>query len=237
MKIYTMWLQGIENAPQVVKMCINSMKQNLNGNELVILDENNIEEYVSMPTDIKKKFDDLVFTKTLMSDLVRCSLLAENGGLWLDATVFVSKAIMNDVANMPFYTVVRNEAKEKDISNKISPFLIGGCDTRLFCFMRDMLYEYVRNETDLMNYLLIENIFSIACEKDTQIRECVDTLFQNKQDILGLEKILEKPYEQEKLNCVLEQTPFHKLSWKKTPLEKTKDMKDTMYGFLVKLYK
>ena len=98
--------------------------------------------------EIKKKFDDLVFTKTLMSDLVRCSLLAENGGLWLDATVFVSKAIMNDVANMPFYTVVRNEAKEKDISNKISPFLIGGCDTRLFCFMRDMLYEYVRNETD-----------------------------------------------------------------------------------------
>lgn len=232
-----MWLQGIEKAPQVVQMCISSMKKNLNGNELIIIDESNIEKYILMPKDIKKKFNDLIFTKTLMSDLVRCSLLAENGGLWLDSTIFVSKPIMNDIANMPFYTVVRNEAKEKDLSNKISPFLIGGSDTRLFSFMRDMLYEYVRNENDLMNYLLIENVFSIACEKDFKIRDCVDKLFEDKQDILGLAKILEKPYEKEKLNYMLEKTTFHKLSWKNKPLKKSKDTRDTMYGFLVKQYK
>jgi hypothetical protein len=231
-----MWLQGINNAPQVVQMCINSMKKNLNGNDLIILDENNIDDYISIPWDVKKKFEDGVFTKTLLSDIVRCSLLAENGGLWLDATVFVSKPIVDNIKTTPFFTVVRNEAKELDISNKISPFLIGGSDKKLFCFMRDMLYEYVRSENDLINYLLIENIFSIACEKDSKIKECVDILFDNKQDVLGLEKILEKPYKKEELNNILGQATFHKLSWKKKTLTQTKNMQDTVYGFLIKQY-
>ena len=48
-KIWTMWLQGIDNAPTVVKICIDSIKKHSNGREVIVLDNENIHNYIKLP--------------------------------------------------------------------------------------------------------------------------------------------------------------------------------------------
>ena len=47
--IWIMWYQGIENAPDIVKCCIESVKENCSGHEVIVLSEQNLSEF---PIDI-----------------------------------------------------------------------------------------------------------------------------------------------------------------------------------------
>ena len=56
-KIFVLWLQGIQEAPDLVKICVNSILRNCNGHEVVLLNENNITDWIDpIPSEIDKKF-------------------------------------------------------------------------------------------------------------------------------------------------------------------------------------
>jgi hypothetical protein len=81
-----MWLQGLQNAPYVVKKCYESwIKHNPNW-EITFLHEENLEEYL--------KLDDIIannkhaLSKEALADIVRINLLATYGGVWADSTCF-----------------------------------------------------------------------------------------------------------------------------------------------------
>ena len=89
-KIWFCWLQGLENAPVLVKKCYQSLEENLTDKEIIVLTEENYREYVRFPEYIQKKIDSGIITRTHMSDLLRLELLIQYGGTWIDATVFCS---------------------------------------------------------------------------------------------------------------------------------------------------
>ncbi|TWX51084.1 capsular polysaccharide synthesis protein [Colwellia hornerae] len=89
-KIWMLWLQGIDNAPHIVQCCYQSWKKNNPDWELIVLDENNLSEYVDLNLSEKKK-SKLSFAG--YSDLVRAKLLSDNGGVWVDATSFCVKPL------------------------------------------------------------------------------------------------------------------------------------------------
>ena len=45
--IWVMWWQGEENAPEIVKCCINSIRKNANNHEVIIISEKNLKNYVT----------------------------------------------------------------------------------------------------------------------------------------------------------------------------------------------
>ena len=53
-KIFTLWLQGEYNAPPLVKACFRNIRKNCK-QELIVLDENNIFDYITLPKEIIKK--------------------------------------------------------------------------------------------------------------------------------------------------------------------------------------
>ena len=65
-KVWVCWLQGIENAPQVVKVCYQSILNNLDDREIVF------------------------------SDILRLELLKKYGGTWIDATMFITDKNLPD---------------------------------------------------------------------------------------------------------------------------------------------
>jgi len=79
-KIWFLWLQGIENAPLLVRKCYASWVKRNPGWEVVVLDENNIGRY------LPQQFSGI--TKQALSDVLRINLLAAHGGVWVDATCF-----------------------------------------------------------------------------------------------------------------------------------------------------
>lgn len=74
-KIWVLWRQGIENAPDLVKICVNSLKRHNCWYEIIFLDKNNYKEYITLPDFILEKVLKKYITITHLSDIIRMALL------------------------------------------------------------------------------------------------------------------------------------------------------------------
>ena len=55
--IWFCWLQGMEEAPNIVLACYNSIKRNIPDREIKLIDAKNWKEYVELPDFIVKKWE------------------------------------------------------------------------------------------------------------------------------------------------------------------------------------
>ncbi len=88
--IWILWFQGPSEAPFIVKKCIESWVRHNANWQVVILDDNNLSEYVvlDLPEGILANL-----ALNHKSDLLRLQLLSEYGGVWADATTFCMKPL------------------------------------------------------------------------------------------------------------------------------------------------
>ena len=48
-KIWVCWWQGLDNAPDIVKACIKTIKANSEGAEVILITDDNYKNYISFP--------------------------------------------------------------------------------------------------------------------------------------------------------------------------------------------
>jgi hypothetical protein len=89
--IWGYWDTGIENAPDIVQKSIKNWKKNNPDWEINILNENNLQEYIN--TDIFDKIIVKDSIKQKKADLIRLLLLKKYGGIWVDASIFLSESL------------------------------------------------------------------------------------------------------------------------------------------------
>ena len=85
--IWTAWLQGIDHAPEIVKVCWDSQKAFLPDYEYRIMTLENFHQWVSLPDDIIGKFKKGAMPPACFADLLRLAALKEYGGVWMDASL------------------------------------------------------------------------------------------------------------------------------------------------------
>jgi hypothetical protein len=86
--IYSLWLQGLEDAPAIVRLNFERWTRLNPGYRMEILDQVAVAELLS---DVPLKVDNL--SPQALSDVVRACLLARNGGVWVDASVFPARPL------------------------------------------------------------------------------------------------------------------------------------------------
>lgn len=236
-KIYTLWWQGIENAPSIIKLCHRSLLKNYNSEtqEIILLDKNNVFEYVQLPNYILDKFYEGRITITHLSDVIRSVLLAETGGLWSDATMFYVQPLSDDLFKKDFFTLKNPISNPKDITSKWECFFIGGePNFPLFELLRDFWFEYWKKEDDLITYLLTDHIFYIAYMENERVRHAIDSCESFHYRIDYFQRLLNKPFNEKDYREIIKNEPYIKLSYK-FPLSKKNDKGiDTYYGHLLK---
>ena len=84
-RIFTLWLQGEEQAPPLVRACLDRIRR-LAG---AVLDERSLFEWIDLPEDIVQKWKDGKMKAAHFADICRVELLYRHGGLWMDATCFL----------------------------------------------------------------------------------------------------------------------------------------------------
>ena len=106
-KIFTMWIQGIENIPLIVKKTIESQKKYAEkfGYEFIFLDKNNIFNYIQLPEIIVEKYEKGIIDFIKFSDIVRVTLLAKYGGVWLDSTIYIDDTNKLEYFDSEFFTI------------------------------------------------------------------------------------------------------------------------------------
>ena len=236
--IYVLWWQGIQNAPDIIKICYKSLLQNhdQNSQRIHLIDSTNFNKYVNIPEYILKKYEEGLITLTHLSDFIRCVLLYENGGLWIDASVLLTKAIDEKIFEKDLFIMKNPKALEKDITSKWEPFLIGGKkESKFFKLFIDFFLEYWKKEDELITYLLIEHIFYIAYKENNKFRKILDEAKSFYYPIDYFQKILNEEYDQEKFQEICLKEDFLKLTYK-SELEIQKREKLTYYGKLKEIY-
>jgi hypothetical protein len=139
--IWFMWLQGLDNAPMLIKKCYASWTTRNPGWKLVFLDKENIEEYLDLQAPV---FRNENITKQALSDLVRVNILAQYGGVWVDATCFCCiplDAWLNEYMGSGFFAFYK-PGRDRLIS---SWFLACTKNSHLVSKWRDESNEYWSN--------------------------------------------------------------------------------------------
>lgn len=173
--IWICWFQGLESAPELVKRCIASVQNNAPDAQVIILTDENIPDYLALPEHIKTKYQAGLISKAQYSDIVRCSLLYQYGGIWMDATVFLTRPVPESFYQRTFSSL-RFDVAENALSQGYwtAYFLAAQKGNALVKLVRDILYRYWQHHDALIEYFLIDYSFLYARERYPQFRQILD---------------------------------------------------------------
>ena len=233
--IWTLWMQGYENAPELVKSTIDSIRKfaELNNFQFILLEENTIEKYIVFPKLIKEKMDLGVIDYTKISDILRVSLMAKYGGTWVDATIYMKEEFDSSLLLQNYYTIKTGgiEDYSPNISNnRWKGFFLSG-NSSLFSFTRDFFFEYYSRYDIAVDYLLIDYIFDMAYKYDEKIKNQMLELEKSNPNLFWLESHLGDKFDQKVWDNITETTKVFKTTYKLSG--EIKSNKNNFYSKLI----
>lgn len=213
-KIWILWLQGLDQAPELVQQCYFSVKKNITDYDVVLLTEDNYRNYVTFPDYIQEKIDLGIITKTHMSDLLRLELLNRYGGTWIDATVFCSGGDIPDyMLNSDLFLFQSLKPGLDGQCTCISSWFMTSCSNHpILLLTQALLYEYWKSATKMVDYFLLHDFFQLSIEVYQNEWKKVIPFCNSAPHILLLR--LFEDYNPQVWEAVTKITPFHKMTYK-----------------------
>ncbi len=234
-KIWICWWQGLDNAPEIVKACVDSIKRNRGGYEVIIITDENCNDFVQFPEWLEEKRRNGVFSRTHYSDLLRMSVLAKYGGIWIDSTFFCTGRSFEDYMQLPLWSIKRPDYLHCSIaSGYFAGYSLGcGYENRwMFKVIRDFLFNYWKECDKLIDYLLVDYAVVLAQRYCTKIADAFARIQPNNLYCDELYKVLGLPYDEAVWKRISKDTVLYKLTWKQS-FPKEVDGKPTFYGMLI----
>lgn len=230
--IWVFWWQGESNMPEIVHFCYESIKKNTpEGRNLILLDKDNLKDYVDIPDYIMEKLEKKMMTLIHFSDIVRMSLLAKHGGLWMDATMFVSAKMPDSIFNQSYFSGREPSRTFAVCKANYTVFMLGAAaNAPWVVYARDFLYEYWKKSYKLLDYILIDYILMLAFESIPELQEEVKKGVIDTVHINTLQDKRNEPCDAATYRKMMSECSFYKLSYKLTYQEKDDDGNLTYYG-------
>lgn len=215
-KVWICWFQGLDQAPDLVIQCIDSLKKNLPNKEIIIITADNMQNYVDFPEFIYDKWKNGQITHTHMTDLLRLELLIKYGGTWIDSTVLCTE----NEENIPdyffnsdlFFYQINKPGKDGQAIPISSWFLSAKTNNKVLLMTRFLCYEYWKRNNQLVDYFLFHHFFTISLEYNEESWKNVIPRESACAHYLLLR--LFDTYNNEMWESIKNQSPFHKLSYK-----------------------
>ena len=160
--IWWCWLQGLEEAPELIRLCLDSVKKQAKGYEIRVISESNLTDYVELPDYINEKYQKGLITRTHYSDLIRTDLLVHYGGVWIDSTVFLT-GWKEDLVQKSSLFAFRTTNAVRAVKAS-SWFIAAVPGDRILSLVRDFLMTYWKTHDRLLDYYLFHLFFSIAAD-------------------------------------------------------------------------
>ena len=213
--IWTIWWQGEEQAPPLVKACLESVKRNLGNAEYRIITKDNYKEYLDLPDFIWEKHREGRISFALLSDIMRFRLLSLYGGIWLDSTIFVGGRIPDEIFTYPFWSQHTKYEKNAYVQKNLYHFFtIGGLKGNLLCtFAYEFLIEYWKKYDTIIDYFLSDYTIFVAYRNFQAFKDEIDSLPYTSERLYELVHSLDDPYDEERLNDLLAECTYSKLDW------------------------
>lgn len=231
--IWTLWWQGEDNMPEVVKICVDSIRRASN-KEVIVVDKNNYTKYISLPAEISNRVNRNQIGLAHLSDYIRVSLLCKYGGLWIDSTVFCVKPIPDYVFNSDFFTVRAKSTSHKYIpKGKWNMQILGSnqLNCPVFLYMKYYLENYWKLYNKDIEYLFFDYGMQLLYEDNSKAKQLIDNVPFSNPEMHQLLPLLNVPFDGDKWNLMTANTWWFKLTYKHVLSEKCNEM-DTFYKYV-----
>ena len=182
--IWTMWQQGEAQMPETVQASMKTIKDFAKRNdcEFYLLTDENLADFINIPIDITEKYKKKELSAAHYSDIIRFSLLYQYGGIWMDATLFVSPYATLEMFEGDFFTLnhppLQPEKMERTVGDfKWAGFFLAGKKGKpYFKHIRDLYLYYVRKYPVFIHYLMMDYFILSEYESNHEFKELVDRL-------------------------------------------------------------
>ena len=177
--IWQFWQQGVdENTPKLVKTCFGSVEKYRGEYEVIILSRETLNDYVELPSFVWEKFGTGGFTFPKIANLVRLFLLSAYGGVWLDATIYLTAPIDKNLLKKAFFALQRSETPPPDLKifTKFDPiglswkpesyarmqnsFMVATPHHKIIDDLISMHLEYWKKEEKIGHYFFFQIMFN-----------------------------------------------------------------------------
>lgn len=207
--VFVYWAQGMEAAPPVVRACYERLKR-VPGIELRLVTEATVPYWVDLPDHVKQR---VPATKAAFSDWLRIALLKEYGGIWVDATCYVSGdlAVVDElVGDRRFFAFRYNDAR---IS---SWFLAARNNSYIVHMMHAALEVYFRSHDRVTHYFFFHDLFEALAQLDDRFGEIWETKGQHRDTSVPhkLQGLLREPSGTGEDVAAIHGSFVHKLTYK-----------------------
>ena len=233
--IWVCWWQGLDEAPELVKKCVESIKKNAGDHRVIVLTEDNYKHYVEIPEWIEDKKDKGIITRTHYSDLLRLFLLSKYGGMWLDSTFLCTKPVLDEYFKQSVWSIKRPDYFHASVASGYFANYSLACDLKsrfAFSTIRDFVLEYWKRNDVMIDYLLLDYLIVLAQKMDSRISELFSNIRPNNPNCDELYKVLGDEFDVDKWKKIKQDTFLFKLSWK-YQYSKGKNSRETFYGCLI----
>lgn len=216
--IWFCWLQGFDNAPELVHICYNSLKKHLPERKIEVIDSINWKQYVDLPEYVLKKWGKRQIPPANFSDLLRLQLLIKYGGTWVDSTLLCTGFSSEDTQKQKLFLdcdlfVFRYTLPGDTVGIRISNWFISACtNNEVLIVVRDLLYAYWKDFDCILDYCMFHLFFNMVANA---FPFCIESmLYGSSQKSIALMKHCNEIFNQEKWDKLVSKVAFHKLSYR-----------------------
>ena len=172
--VFSLWLQGEENAPEIVKKCLNSQRKYYK-DKLIVLDENTISDYVDIPDYIWDKWKRGEMSAAHFSDIVRIELLSKYGGYWCDATGFIIQDMPDEIKQSDFFMFCAPPNYFPHACGQ-NFFIRAKKGSPLLDMWKQVVYHYWENEDTAITYYLVQLLFRMLVTYNDEAKRCYEKM-------------------------------------------------------------
>lgn len=242
--IWTMWLQGIDQMPEIVRLCNQSVEINKGEYQHIILTNNNLTNYIEIPEYIFDKWKKGIISNAHFSDYVRIYVLEKYGGIWLDATVLLNHPFSDKtIENYPQYHAKGIKSFNNDFLyfesyNWESYFLARFGESNIYLFLKKALEMYWKRYNKEVDYLFLNHLAFLARSNSKVIKKEYEIIPLNNSEIENVYSLLSEPITDIKYQNIINggTTNMFKLNHRHE-FSSVKDGQETVYAYLKRIYK
>lgn len=240
-KVFVCWWQGYDNMPKLCKNCYNRLKSVLSDEfELVFITKDNYTDYASIPDYVIDKFSRGLIPVTQFSDVLRQALVYQNGGIWIDSTVWTNEGINEYLRNIrDFWSVKLDAVYNENMYGQVisgcqwSSFLLGGQRGSLvYKIVFECSCKYYKHYNVILDYFTQNLLFKMTFENVDACKKSLNMVSSSNPHLYDLKANFNQPYDEAVFKEYNADTAFFKLTYK-FPYKEYVDGCPTFYKYIM----
>lgn len=157
--------------PKIVDACIETVKEFKGDFSHKVLDNKTMNDYSDLPGFIHDRLKNGQMHFAHFADLLRLNLLKNNGGVWMDATLFMTAPIPKYIVDEDFFVFLTDKLTHFPYSFMQNFFIRAEKDSYLNRAWYELCVAYWKNEIKDIDYFQHQLLFKALITHDKKARE------------------------------------------------------------------